>query len=219
MTPTELLAYISGKKLAMQHIYQPVLLRALLDSGGAATTRQLARAYVQQDELLLGLVEERLKQMPIAVLRKNGVVSRSVDGVWHLTVGKLTHAEREGLLLACETRLHEFVVKQAFWDGNPAKMAAGTPGSVLKEAGFACVACRSNTKPLQVDHVVPKSKGGGNRVENLQALCNDCNLWKSDKHWIDFRRQDHAHRPHQPVKDVEYWWDTRPDVPGVPPAL
>jgi 5-methylcytosine-specific restriction endonuclease McrA len=33
----------------------------------------------------------------------------------------------------------------------------------------------------QVDHKVPKSKGGAGEVENGQVLCRDCNLKKSDK--------------------------------------
>lgn len=218
VTPSHLLTYVTSKAMSMQHIYQPVLVRALVDSGGAATTRQLARAYVQEDEVLLGLVEERLKAMPLRVLKKNGVVTQ-VDGIWRLAVGKLTHTEREELRLACEARLRDFVVQQAFWDGNPAKMPSRVPGAVLKEAEFAWAACRSNTKPLQVDHVVPKSKGGGNSVQNLQALCNDCNLCESDKHWIDFRKSGHPHRPLQSRADVDYWWDNRPSVTGSPPHL
>ena len=34
---------------------------------------------------------------------------------------------------------------------------------------------------LTIDHVFPKSKGGGNEEENLQTLCHDCNRLKSDK--------------------------------------
>lgn len=33
----------------------------------------------------------------------------------------------------------------------------------------------------QVDHKVPKSKGGAGEVDNGQVLCRDCNLEKGDK--------------------------------------
>ncbi|WP_257458507.1 HNH endonuclease [Archangium lipolyticum] len=33
----------------------------------------------------------------------------------------------------------------------------------------------------QVDHVVPKSKGGPGTPDNGQVLCRDCNIKKSDK--------------------------------------
>jgi len=211
--PEQLLAYVRDR-MSMQHIYQPVLLRELLAGGGAATLRQLARAYVQEDEELLTMVEERLKKMPLRVLKDNGVITRHEHDLWRLDVDTLSHADRETLRLACESRLRDFIVQRAFWEGNTLKMAGGTPGAVLKAADYACAACRSNTKPLQVDHVVPQSKHGDSSPQNLQALCIDCNLWKSDKHWIDFRRAAHPHRPPQPVKGVQYWWDSRPAEPG-----
>jgi len=35
---------------------------------------------------------------------------------------------------------------------------------------------------LHVDHIKPVSKGGTNILENLQTLCRDCNLGKSNKY-------------------------------------
>lgn len=39
---------------------------------------------------------------------------------------------------------------------------------------------------LEIDHIKPLSKDGGNEIENLQWLCRPCNLKKGTKH-IDFR--------------------------------
>jgi 5-methylcytosine-specific restriction endonuclease McrA len=34
---------------------------------------------------------------------------------------------------------------------------------------------------LHVDHIVPASRGGSSNFENLQFLCSECNLRKSDR--------------------------------------
>lgn len=34
---------------------------------------------------------------------------------------------------------------------------------------------------LEIDHIIPLSKGGADTIENKQALCQQCNNIKSDK--------------------------------------
>lgn len=52
--------------------------------------------------------------------------------------------------------------------------------AVYKRDGGRCVYCGS-TENLQLDHIIPFSKGGATTVENLQLLCQRCNIEKSNK--------------------------------------
>lgn len=53
---------------------------------------------------------------------------------------------------------------------------------VFKRDCFTCQYCgrRPPQVLLEVDHVIPVSKGGGNGEENLVTACADCNSGKSD---------------------------------------
>lgn len=57
---------------------------------------------------------------------------------------------------------------------------------VLKRDNFSCVQCGASpatdiSVSLHIDHVVPWSKGGDTTLDNLQTLCEACNLGKSNR--------------------------------------
>jgi len=56
---------------------------------------------------------------------------------------------------------------------------------VMQRDSYRCVICGRSPAthlglPLEIDHIVPWSQGGLTIFENLQTLCKDCNLGKSD---------------------------------------
>jgi hypothetical protein len=56
---------------------------------------------------------------------------------------------------------------------------------ILKRDSFTCTKCgaspsKDSSVELHVDHIIPWSKGGETTLENLQTLCSNCNLGKSN---------------------------------------
>lgn len=58
--------------------------------------------------------------------------------------------------------------------------------AVLKRDSYRCAKCGASPSidhkvELEVDHIIPVAKGGGNSLENLQTLCRNCNQGKKDR--------------------------------------
>ncbi len=55
---------------------------------------------------------------------------------------------------------------------------------VFARDGQKCRVCgnTAEVEPLHVDHIIPISRGGRSDMDNLQTLCQTCNLGKSDRH-------------------------------------
>lgn len=53
---------------------------------------------------------------------------------------------------------------------------------ILNRDGHRCQLCgrRAPDVELEIDHIIPRSKGGTDFDTNLRALCRECNLGKRD---------------------------------------
>ncbi len=72
---------------------------------------------------------------------------------------------------------------KSFAERERAKMTTTLRYSILKRDNFKCLICGRGSEDgvkLQVDHIIPVSKGGKTVEENLRTLCKDCNRGKSD---------------------------------------
>ena len=187
MTFDELLKFVE-EDLRMSHVYQPLLISFLVQSGGAATVRQLAQEFALANEASVLHYEKRIKEMPIPVLAKRGVVSKKLNLV-ELQVSDLTYAQSSRIRAACEKRIADFLESRGvdIWSGllEMDPVPSTVRFDVLKR-DRKCVLCGATPEidsdvRLHVDHIVPRSKGGSNEMSNLQVLCSECNLGKSNR--------------------------------------
>jgi len=70
--------------------------------------------------------------------------------------------------------------------------------NVLIRDGFTCAYCGTKGSKMTMDHIIPRSKGGGSSFENCVACCRRCNTLKGN------RTPSEAHmylqiRPKQPT--------------------
>jgi hypothetical protein len=201
MTFDDLLDFVAHK-MRMSHVYQPLLIRTLLMAGGTATLRQVAVAFLMEDESQIAFYEERIKRMPLPVLRRHGIVRRDGD-LLSLEAPKLTFQQAAALRALCERRIGEFLDARGVspWDYRMLEVdlvPTSARYEVLRRAGGRCQLCHTTERPLHVDHIVPRSKGGTNELSNLQALCDECNLGKSNRDATDFSVRNVEHAPETP---------------------
>jgi len=192
-----------AQDMRMSHIYQPVMIRALLGRNGRCTTRQIAAEILSGDASQLEYYERITREMPGRVLSKRGVVSKVSDGYELNGFSVLNRAQILELKLLCDHKLNEYLDKRGDKVWQHRKLSSGyVPGTlryeVLKRAKFRCELCgiSADERALEVDHIQPRKHGGADVIENLQALCYSCNSTKRDRDNTDFRavRESYAVR-------------------------
>jgi ATP adenylyltransferase len=189
----DLLQFIE-RDMRMSHVYQPVMLRKLLNRHGGASRKDIARALLNEDRSQLDYYSEITRNMVGRVLTNRDVVKR--DGVNYelLEYEKLTPLQVQELKNACDRKLAEYVAKRGdlIWEHRRRSTGyvSGTLRyEVLKSAKFRCELCGipADERALEVDHIKPRNKGGKDEISNLQALCYSCNAMKRDRDDTDFR--------------------------------
>lgn len=76
--------------------------------------------------------------------------------------------------------------------GSYSMFRPGLWWDILMRDRWTCNACgrtsRDDGVRLEVDHILPRSKGGTDHPTNLQVLCRKCNIGKSNRDATDLRR-------------------------------
>jgi diadenosine tetraphosphate (Ap4A) HIT family hydrolase/5-methylcytosine-specific restriction endonuclease McrA len=182
-------------RMRMSHVYQPVMLMALLQGGGKASTTKIAKAILDHDESQIEYYEKIVGNMVGRVLRSHGLVKK-VNSDYFLSLDeKLSDRETSHLLELCREKLIEYEAKRGEQIWQHRKLSSGYISGtlkfeVLKDAEFHCELCgiSADVRALEVDHIVPRNLGGADDLSNLQALCYSCNSMKRDRDETDFRK-------------------------------
>ena len=161
---------------------------------GKSSTTEIARSILAHDESQVEYYEDVTKNMVGRVLRSHGIVEKEANGFSLVGYDDLDDKQVEYLIELCGAKLDEYKAKRGKRIWQHRKASAGyTSGTlryeVLKRARFRCALCgvSADLRALEVDHIVPRSRGGTDNPDNLQALCYRCNAMKRDRDDTDFR--------------------------------
>ena len=75
---------------------------------------------------------------------------------------------------------------------NQNKISPRIRFKVLNRDGYKCKYCGQNSDNtvLEIDHIIPRSKGGTDSIDNLITSCRMCNLGKSDELILEYTTFD-----------------------------
>jgi len=194
------------KKMRMSHVYQPAMIRELLNRRGSASVREISSALLSLDQSQLEYYDEITKNMVGRVLTKNrGITTKEGTNYTLQGFGELSDAEVADLRQLCDEKIAAYIAQRGdrIWEHRTKSLGyvSGTIRyEVLKRAKYRCELCGvlDEDKALEVDHIVPRNHGGTDDLSNFQALCYSCNAMKRDRDATDFRGISDSYANRQP---------------------
>ncbi|NJN16107.1 MAG: HNH endonuclease, partial [Oscillochloris sp.] len=73
---------------------------------------------------------------------------------------------------------------------------------LLERWNRRCTYCGATGVPLQVEHIVPKARGGSDRISNLTLACEPCNTRKGRQTAAEFGYPQIQAQARQPLRDA-----------------
>ncbi len=75
---------------------------------------------------------------------------------------------------------------------------------LLEKFNRQCAYCGKEDVPLEVEHIIPKSRGGSNRVDNLTISCHNCNQEKDSQTAKEFGYPNVQKQAKQTLKSTAF---------------
>ncbi len=73
---------------------------------------------------------------------------------------------------------------------------------LLEKFQHRCTYCQMTDVPFEIDHQVPRSRGGSKRASNLVLSCHDCNVAKGNQTAAEFGHPEVEAQAKTPLKDA-----------------
>lgn len=75
---------------------------------------------------------------------------------------------------------------------------------LLEKFNYECAYCSKTDVPLEVEHIVPKSRGGSDRVDNLTISCRECNQKKGNQTAKEFGHPEIQEKVEETLKATAF---------------
>ncbi|GCL36887.1 HNH endonuclease [Sphaerospermopsis reniformis] len=119
-----------------------------------------------------------------------------------LKKGKAEHEEHNGKFLYSDFPLTT-VIRLRHYVRVPYKEIPLTRRNILHRDGHTCQYCGYTGDELTLDHVMPRSRGGGDTWENIVTACVRCNVKKGCRTPQE-ARMPLRHPPRQPYSSLYF---------------
>jgi 5-methylcytosine-specific restriction endonuclease McrA len=106
------------------------------------------------------------------------------------------------------------VIRMVYLIRRPRPRVKLTRREVFLRDHYTCQYCGRQSNELTIDHVIPKSKGGGHAWDNLVSACKPCNHRKGGKSLADTRMTLRT-SPREPRAGAYYMIERRLDAATV----
>jgi len=176
-------------KMKMTGPYQAIVILECLKNGGVATLSSIAKQLSSNDKESIRYYVDRLKVYPKQVLQKHHIAEIKDDQF--VLTSQYDENEKDTLIKICEEKLLNWyrgnekdeLVENKGWGALRYKLIAKYRKCLLCGARPSL----ENDIELDIDHILPRSKGGKDEEINLQVLCSKCNRAKGNSDQTDFR--------------------------------
>lgn len=150
-----------------------------------------------EERLLLIWLADSTAYLGCAVMVDHYEMGRFIGSDYYRAAAVLADLERKSLIRAGsieeETSSYLWIVHDGEYDPpidwmRETKNRSSRIAALIERDGAGCTYCRRMPITYHIDHFVPKSRGGEDRLRNLVLACADCNMSKRDKMPEEFLR-------------------------------